>query len=335
LPLGDWWINGAYFLGKSQTDPVPPLVTMGGSGIPGAPGVNVLQGNQRIEYPFSSGFRLDSGLWIDRCHNWGIEGSIFTMDSRETSMQAVSGNSVLARPFVQQPGNLPAVDLIASPGVSQGWAYADSPLTFLRADTNVRMNLYCEDNYRLDLLGGYRYMRLTEAVNVHTYSTFSSGAISENQDSFQTRNAFNGGQIGLAGEYRFDRLFLSGSMKVAFGSNWHELDVNGWTRTQSPGGNSTIVPAGLLAQGSNSGSTFDQRWAVSPEANFWVGYQVTDHWRALFGYTFVYISSVARPGPAIDTNIGVTANGVTHPTILNPNSDFWMHGINFAIEARY
>ena len=337
--MGDWWFNGAYFLGKTQTDSAPALVTQGGSGVPGTPGVSILQGNSHIDYPFSSGIRLETGLWLDRCHNWGIEGSFFDLTSSQSSVQASStGDPLLGRPYTAQPGNVAAVDVIAAAGASRGWVYFDSPISFLGADANMRLNLFCEDKYRLDFVSGYRFIRMSEGITVHSYSQVTSGAsagsTTEIEDDFHTQNMFNGAQVGLAGEYRFDRFYISGATKCAFGVNWYELDVNGWTRTQSAGGPAVMVPTGLLAQSSNSGSAYNRQLAVVPEALFNVGYQITNHWRAQIGYSFIYMSSVARPGPAIDTSIGTTG-GVTHPQVLTSTTDFWMQGINFAFEARY
>jgi len=335
LPLGTWWFNGAFFLGKTENNAAPPLVTQGGSGIPGAPGVSILQGNQNIDHPFSSGFRLETGIWMDRCQTWGIEGSFFYLTQSDSNISASSGgNPLLARPFVAQPGSVPSAAIVAAPGVSDGWITVDSPLSFMGADVNARVNLFCEDRVRLDFLSGYRFIRLAESLNVHSYSdTFSgpaTGSTTEILDSFHTVNYFNGGQIGLAGEYRFDRLFLAGSMKVAFGVNSAELDVSGWTRTQAPGGAPVTAPTGLLTQSTNSISTTDHFLSVVPEANFAVGYQINDRWRALIGYTFIYINNVARPGQIMDSSIGAG-----HPAILTPNGNLWMQGINFAIEARF
>jgi hypothetical protein len=146
---------------------------------------------------------------------------------------------------------------------------------------------------------------------------------------------FNGAQIGLAGECRFDRFYVQGSGKIAFGVNSGRLDVDGFTRTQTPGSPATVASGGLLTGASNIGSSRDEHFSVVPEANFNIGYQVTDHWRAFVGYTFIYLSSVARPGQSIDLNIGTSTAGVTQPVRNEVNSDFWMHGINVGVEARY
>lgn len=331
LPLGRWWVNTAYFFGKTQNDAVPALATTGGTGVVGAPGVSILHGDERLDHPFRSGFRLETGLWMDRCQRWGIEGSFFFMESSRVGFEAgTAGDAVLARPFLAEPGDVPAAQVLGGPGIGSALLHIDAPLQFLGADANMRSNLFCEDNVRIDIVAGYRFIRLSEALGVRTRGEFLTGEVREVEDSFSTVNLFNGGQVGLAGEYRFDRLYVGGALKTAFGINWHRLDVLGVTRTQSPGGALAANAGGLLAAASNAGRSRDTSFAVVPEANFTVGYQLGDHWRTYVGYTFVYVSNVARPGQAIDARVGGA-----FPTRVEANTDFWMHGINLGLEARY
>jgi len=336
LPLGDWWLDAAYFLGKTQNDSVPPLITAGGSGIPGAPGVTTLHSGERLDQPFRSGLRIETGLWFDHCHNWGVDGSFFVMQSTQSQLSAASsGEPLLAQPYVSQPGNVPAANVLAAPGVSHGAIGVSSQLNFLGSDANLRHTLICEDSGRIDLLAGYRFGQMSEQVGIAATSESTAGTTRNTSDTFRTMNLFNGAQIGLTGECRFDRLYLSGSGKIAFGVNSGRLDVDGFTRTQTPGSPAVAALGGLLTGASNIGATRDESFAVVPEANFSVGYQVTDHWRAFVGYTFIYLSSVARPGQSIDLNIGSPTTGATQPTRNEVNSDFWMHGINLGVEARY
>lgn len=332
LPLGRWWFDGGWFLGKTQNDSVPALVTTGGSGVANTNGVGILRGGDRLDQPFHSGVRVETGYWFDRCQSWGIDASFFYMVTGTTSLDSSSGNPLLARPFIAQPGNVPSSDVLAAPGNS-GLVNINSPLSFLGTDVNSRHTLYCESHTRLDFLAGYRFVRMSERLNIHGHSE-TAGTIRDEEDDFGTLNYFHGGQIGLAGEYRFDRFYMTGSAKVAFGATWSTLDISGSTRTQTAGV-STTTAEGLLARSTNSGTFNDRRYAVVPEANFNFGYQIFDNWRAYLGYTFVYVSSVARPGQAIDTSIGTTAAGVVHPLRNDPSTSFWMHGINVGIEARY
>jgi hypothetical protein len=330
LPLGTYWVNAAYFLGTTQNGTVPALATVGGNGVPGSPGSGVLFGNQRLDHSFRSGIRLETGLWLDKCHNVGVEGSFFYVESNQVNFAGSSaGDVVLARPFLSEPGDVPAARVVAGPRVGSGTLSAESPLQFLGADANVRLNLSCEDHYRLDFLAGYRFIRMAEAVTVRSHTDFPGGGAEDVEDNFRAVNLFNGGQIGLAGEYRRDLIYVAGSLKTAFGATWHQLDVNGFTAT--PAG---VRAGGFLARPSNIGRTHDISYAVAPEANIALGCQLTERCRAYVGYTFVYLNNVTRPGQVIDTGIGVS-NGVARPLRPDANTDFWMHGINIGFEARF
>jgi len=69
---------------------------------------------------------------------------------------------------------------------------------------------------------------------------------------------------------------------------------------------------------------------VVPEVGLSAGYQISDHFRAYVGYTFLYASQIARPGHAIDTAVG---NG--RPSRRDAGEDFWMQGVNLGMELRY
>ncbi len=76
-----------------------------------------------------------------------------------------------------------------------------------------------------------------------------------------------------------------------------------------------------------------------PEIGFNVGRQVTNNIRLYVGYTFLYWSSVVRPGDQIDfvvnpTQLPTSAGpgmlvGPARPAPLFRESDFWAQGINF------
>ena len=106
-----------------------------------------------------------------------------------------------------------------------------------------------------------------------------------------------------------------------------------------------VIPVGFLASGSNSGDYTRNVFAVVPEVGVNVGYQVTDHLRAFAGYTFLYWSSVVRPGDQIDLGLSGTqiptdsrynpTAGPARPAVLLRDTSFWAQGINVGIEFRY
>ncbi len=101
LPAGLWWINASYFLGITQDGTVPNLATVGGTGVANAPGTHVLLGN--IDHPFRSGMQLETGVWLDRCQNWGVEGSFFFLASNLGTYETTATGSTVLRGLTSTP----------------------------------------------------------------------------------------------------------------------------------------------------------------------------------------------------------------------------------------
>ena len=215
LPAGLWWINASYFLGITQDGTVPNLATVGGTGVANAPGTHVLLGN--IDHPFRSGMQLETGVWLDRCQNWGVEGSFFFLASNlGTYETTATGSTVLARPYLNAATNMSSALVLQNPSSFS----TSSPISFLGAGVNLRRNLWCEDNYRIDFTGGYRFVSLGESITATSNDVLSNGGNRELEDTFTTTNQFHGGQIGLAGEYRIGNFYFDGALKTAFGLNF-------------------------------------------------------------------------------------------------------------------
>jgi hypothetical protein len=318
------WVEAGYFLGTTRSDIVPALVLGGGTGNPRSPGTVVLEGESGLTHRFRSGLRLDFGAWLDRCQNLGVQGQFFNLETNQVSNLFTSdGSSVLSRPFAV-PGTGTGVELIAGPNLGSGAVQVQSPLSLLTADVNARLNATCEDQYRLDWLVGYRFFRLDENLRIDSQSS-----LRQIRDDFQTGNVFHGAQIGLTGEYRWERVYVDATGKIAFGRTEQELEIQGGSRLRNGS-----LGEGLLAAATNRGRTSRNRYGVVPETDLKLGYQVGDHLRVSVGYTFLYISNVARPRRAIDTTISPAQLGL-QPTRLDPASDIWVQGLTLGLEMRY
>jgi hypothetical protein len=98
---------------------------------------------------------------------------------------------------------------------------------------------------------------------------------------------------------------------------------------------------GLFAQPNNMGHFSRDSFAVIPETNIKVGYQITDRLRATIGYTFLYMSDVVRPGDQIDRTInpGLLATppggSASRPLFQFKATDYWAQGIDFGLEFHY
>jgi hypothetical protein len=335
-----WWIKG--------TKP-PPLVTVGGAndqfpGALGQPGTSVLFGGRSIDQDLFSGGRFTLGLWCDKCHDLGIEGSFFYLSQQSTKFSATSGGSpVLARPFFNAGTGLEDAELIAFPNLLAGTVNVALTTRLLGAEANLRTNLCKGCCYRVDLLTGFRFLGLDENLTINeslqTLQVPGGGFVVS--DRFNTRNRFYGGQVGLDTELRRGRWFLDLKGKVALGSNNEVVNISGNTITTDPRTGTTALAGGLLALSTNSGHFTREMFVVAPEGTINIGYQITDNVRAYVGYNFLYLSNVVRPANQIDRSVNTsflppaTPSLPVRPAFVFKGTDFWAQGVNLGLEFRY
>jgi hypothetical protein len=302
-----------------------------------------------------SGGRFTAGLWLNDEQTWGLEGGYFFLPSRGSNFSLAGdgnpGSQAIGRPFVNALTMAEDAEAVSFPGTLAGRVSVSTSSSLQGAEGNFVCNLCCGCNYRVDALAGFCYFDLRENVTVTENLSVLPGVATfggtrfDIFDSFQTENQFYGGQIGARTELRWGRLFTDLTAMLALGSVTETVDINGATRQTSPGGVVTVRPGGLLALPTNIGHYSRNQFAVLPQANVAVGYQVTRHLRASVGYTFLYCSNVVRPGDQIDrvvnptllpTNLGPGAASPTaRPAFAFHDSDFWAQGISFGLEFRY
>jgi hypothetical protein len=314
-PAGRFWIGPGLELAWIKAPTAPPLLHADSATGP------LLYGNERINSPLKAGFSLNGGLWLNEEHTRGVDASFL----------AVSGfgsNSVIF-PDGDPPLVLPAGGF-AFPlnDMSRGYGgafQAGLSTTFTTADVNYRQNLYCTGNTRLDALVGYRFAHLGDDYEVYGKRLGPDGEIVRFRDEAHTRTNFHGGQIGLAGEARSDRWFVTGSGKIAFGESYSDAEFEGKFRL-----NGTVAPFGLYARPGLRGTTSASQFAVMPAAAVTLGRQLGDHARVSVGYTFLYLNRVAR-GP------DVFATALT-PALVRSDvetTDVWLQSVNLSFELRY
>jgi hypothetical protein len=354
------WAEVEYLLWWMRGDPLPPLVTTSPAGTPqsqagvlGAPGTTVLFGGSGVNSDLRSGGRFTLGSWLDDCQKFGVEADYFLLESKDTEFAASSGGSpILARPFFGVSG-APASQLVAFPGLVRGSVSADAASTGLvGADALVRANLCCGCCYRLDAVGGYRFLRLADRLGIdeNLVSTNPSnpffvplGTRLVIGDRFDTVNEFHGGEIGLRGELRRGAWLLQGLAQVAVGNNHEVVDINGGTTIAVPGSPPVPHVGGLLALSSNIGHFSRDETVVIPEFGARAGYQITPGLRAFVGYTFLYWGEVARAGNQIDQTVNTSllppattpVSGPLRPAPRLADSTFWAQGISLGLEFRY
>jgi hypothetical protein len=209
------------------------------------------------------------------------------------------------------------------------------------------------DSHIWHLLVGYRFFNVNEDLTFVTSQqddvNFFPGQFVNTFDQFETKNYFHGGQVGLRCRWTRGPWSLGSTVKVAMGNSHQVLNVRG-TSTTNTGLNYlsqipvTTVAGGIYAQPTNIGQYERDRFAVLPEVSLQLGLQLTSHVRTFAGYTFMYMSSVARPGNQVDGTINSTQlvsftgvptgplNGEPRPAPIFHSTDYWTQGINVGIE---
>jgi hypothetical protein len=107
------------------------------------------------------------------------------------------------------------------------------------------------------------------------------------------------------------------------------------------------VAGGIVLPPPHRESHFSRdRLTLVPEVGVNLGYQFTDRLRAFFGYDFLYMTSVVRPGNPFEREIVVNQAlrtvfpgnpaGPGSPLMIHvTGSEFWAQGIHAGIEYRY
>jgi hypothetical protein len=347
-----WWIRGAS---------LPALITTGPAAIPGPvlslegalgqPGTSIVFGAGNQRYDISSGARFTAGYWFDCCDSKAIEFSYFFIGPRSFSFTANSGQfPVLARPFFNVNNMIEFAEVTASPGLSTGSITVNSRSELWGTEANLRCNVCCDCDFRFDVIGGFRFLELTEnldiieRINVLPTVPVLGGDTIVVADRFGTRNEFAGGQIGGIMSAKCEHWTLDLTAKFAFGNNHQIININGSQAIRTPAGAVTVVPGGLLALNSNSGRFTQDRFSFVPEWGAKVGYCVTDHLKLTIGYTFLYWTNVVRPGDQIDRNLNINQipnfttgppSQFVRPVVPFRELSFWAQGLSFGLEYTY
>jgi hypothetical protein len=357
-----WWQDGMA-LPPLVTTSVDPNVAQAQAGVLGVPTTQILFGGRDVLEDSFNGGRLQFGVWLDRCHTWGVGAEYFELDQESTSFTGTStGNPILARPFFNTQTGLEDSELVAFPNVVSGTVTASAESQLVGAGFHFRYLTCCNEGCsqllfcscperfcsRNETIFGYRYLELEEGVTVT--ENLTSGLVNAPgsfaiSDRFQTRNQFNGFDFGW--KYRRTRGFWTydAMFRMGVGVTRQRVAISGQTTLNDPNNNPTVrtLQGGLLAQTSNIGTYRQDEFAVVPEFRTNIGYQLTDHWRATFGYTFIYWSNVVRPGQQISRDLNPDLlpppadpfTGSQRPAFAFDTTDYWVQGLNAGLEYRW
>src|SRR5262249_28393096 len=120
---------------------------------------------------------------------------------------------VLSRPFLGVSRQVGAVEPVAFPGAARGSVSADRTSFLWGLDADLSGNVAWAPWYRVDVLGGLRYLDLREALTITEASSVNGGAGAVlpalaaragsgfvSTDHFKGVNRFFGGTIGATAE---------------------------------------------------------------------------------------------------------------------------------------
>jgi hypothetical protein len=315
------WFDADYLLWWTKSAHIPALVAPAIGGDAGALGPSEAQtlfAGGDADSGARSGGRFTLGFWLQDTHVLGLEGRYFFLAQHaRTLASGAEDGTDLPQPLMLPQGVPPP-----GPPDDSYFIYLSS---FLQsAEFNVVGNVLKAGEFRLDLLGGFRFLELNEKLNITQDFNSSDGSEEDTwEDEFRTRNNFYGGQIGARLEFLRDRFFVDMTTKVALGATNQRVNIDGsltqaffsegTDRFGNPTQNVQVnrYAGGLLA---TPAAYRRDRFTVIPEVGINIGYQFNNFIRASLGYNFLYWSSVVRPGDQV--------TGVPRAT------DFWAQGLN-------
>ena len=335
-----------------NNSPAPvPLIT---DGLLGEPGTNVLLGGGDLDNKRQNGVRVTAGFpWNERTN---VEWSFLAFSSRSSSKSVESsglaGSTDLLLPFFDVTRNREDVNQISLAPVFGGSAREELRRSVMGAEVNGVRSLDSGRPGRLELLGGLRWLRLEETLTFTTSSPFTAPQpidIWNTTDVFDARNNFYGAQIGARGRYERGRFFADGALKVGVGAMVQTVDINGFLDTNDFNGlgNTQRFTGGYFAVPTNIGNYQRAVFAVLPEAQIDVGFQIAPWVCAFAGYNVLYTNSAIRPGNQINRNINptqsvswvgeppATLEGTAEPSFQFKSSSFWAQGVNAGLSFRF
>lgn len=363
-----YWAEGDFLAWWTRGINLPPLVTTSPSitnranaGVLGKRRTTNIFGGTDVDDDIRLGGRVILGFWCGPEQRFAVFGEFFGLENENTGFLATTTDTLrdefLARPFFNVNPGVNDAYLVAVPGLQEGSIGVQTYSRLYGAGLWGRQFLCGCNNWRLDLVGGYRYLYLGEQLAINSTAVLlrdisvevpgpdeviPAGTQTKVLDRFRTRNQFHGEDLGLRYDWRSGPFSMDLTGKLGFGFNFSRVDIRGRTTFTEPGQAADVAGEGLLALRSNSGGHKKTQFAVVPSVALNFGYQLTQRLRASFGYDFLWWTEVARPGEQIDLRL--------NPTIIPPNttrrgplapifqfeaSDFWAQGLNAALEFRY
>jgi hypothetical protein len=361
-----FWFSVDVLMWWTKSAPMPqPLVTLGSpsDSVPGAlgqPGTQVIYGGNSIDMRLSAGLRFDTGFWIDNDRQYGVDAGYFFLGRQFRGFSAFSdgyGSPLIARPTFDAQTGTESSYVDSYPGYVTGGITILNRSQFQGANIGPMLNLVQTDRFRFDGLLSFRYLNLTESLNIaDQYADVQPGSLTfggqtihmsdflSDLDTFRTTNSFYGGALGGRMNWASGRWLINATGRVGLGTVQERAVIQGSTTLTTAAGTQSILPGGILATTANIGNYYRSPFAVAPEAYLNIGYQITPRTTLRIGYSFIFLSNVLRPGNQV--NRTTSANLLpSDPTYGNPGpnlptyqfhtSSYWAQGLNLGLDWRF
>jgi len=373
-PPGKLWLRADYLMWWTNGIRLPPLVTTSPqgttaseAGVLGYPNTTILFGDQTVANDGRAGIRITMGMWLDNCHNWGIEVDYFTIGEKNANFNEYStGDPILARPLYNVQTIAQSRELVAYPDIVEGRVTADAKDYFQGTGVWLTYNLCCNECgepccetadecccapplmycCRTDLLVGFRYYKHSSSVLIREDLRVTQEGPTENwlfdiTDNFRARNDFYGSELGLRTRVHRGRWSLEMLAKVAVGNTRQVITIEGQTIVTPTDQPTEIREGGVFAVRSNMGTYNRDAFTMIPQLGVEVGYQLNCNWRAYMGYNLLYWGCIAQAADQIDLyidprNIPPTQDpALPFPAFSGKTSCFWAQGANVGLECRF
>ena len=335
-----WW--------QYRGNPTPPLVS---TGILGEPGTRVLMGGDDLDTNPNLGLRLTGTYALADLR--GVEASILYVPTRRTTQSVASsgqpGSTDIFVPVFDASIHAESVENISAAGFFAGDARAELANSLLGVELNATRRLETPGTWRVDGLGGLRYLRLRETF---TFSTDSPNIPPEPADVYQTTdrfgatNDFFGVQLGVRARHDWGPWSASGSVKLGIGAMVQDVDIEGSLLTNAFNGYGTPVTysgGGYFATPTNIGGYRRNVFAVVPEVALAVSYRLSPATSIFAGYTFLYASNVVRAPHQVNRTVNYTSPdlppglplGPQEPSFGFKSSSFRAQALGVGITVRF
>jgi hypothetical protein len=346
--------SAEYLLWWAKDSPAsPPLLS---TGTLGDSDFSAVLGGRSYDLGAQQGGRFTASYRLTP--DWTIEGIGFflpqTSVTKTVSSTGEPGSVRLVAPYFRVDEARETRLTIANPTDFSGNARESLRSGMEGAELNVARKMATGTGWRVDVLGGFRYVRLQEQLSFSASSVgLEAPDVFMPTDVFAVDNKFYGGQVGVKADYTWGAWFAQATAKVALGVMRESIDISGSLVTNDFNdlGTPQVFVGGIFALPTNIGHHRRDRFAVVPEAGLKVGYRLTS-WASVFaGYTFLYASAVVRPGNQVDRALNATQSltvqapqsppptlvlqGEARPAVRFRESDFWVQGLSAGLSFSF